>query len=91
MFLSQRINRPQLNARNLHDRSRLSCLVVAFVMLLAAAVSASHAARLTPPAAQAEARPELVMEVTKRDFGEVFAGEELEQSFGVKDHDTHFI
>lgn len=88
MFLFHRINRSQLNARYSNDRSRLSCLVVTLGLLLVATGNASYKPAIITQAAQAEARPELVMDVTRRDFGDVFAGEELEQSFGVKNTGT---
>jgi len=58
-----------------------------FLMLMSSLISAvafaSHAGGLT----RADG-PELAMEITSRDFGDVFDGEELEQNFPVRNVGT---
>jgi hypothetical protein len=56
-------------------------IIVIGVTLLAAPSSAS-------PAGTSTASPELAIDMTRRDFGEVFVGEELDQIFTVRNVGT---
>jgi hypothetical protein len=96
MFQFRRTNRLQA-ARCFNPRTQLIWVALALVLLWAAAApssaSRSTASSLlpaqTPTVPQTTpALPEVVMDLTRRDFGDVFAGEELEQAFAVRNAGT---
>ena len=80
-------------ARSFNARGQLFCLALASVLLSATAVGSSFESKSssaqTPSVPQATTgRPELVMTATRRDCGDVFAGEELEASFAIRNDGT---
>lgn len=66
-------------------RQALLCQSALFILVFL--VTAQLAIGSIPRALRADA-PEAVIEITKRDFGEVFAGEELECAFIVRNAGT---
>ena len=92
MFPIRRKNQSHPAARWLSARAQL--LWLALVVLLSAAVPNSSAksksgSTQTPTGSQAAAaRPGLLMTATRRDFGDVFAGEEIEAAFEVRNAGT---
>jgi len=94
MFLLHPINRSYPVARCFNARAKLALLALISILLSSSAaspgsLSESKSSRAqTPSVPQANARPEVVMIATRRDFGEVFAGEELEAAFGVRNAGT---
>jgi len=64
----------------------LLCEVVALALLLPLVGQFAAASNALPPTRPDG--PEAVMASTKRDFGDVFAGEELEQNFPVRNAGT---
>ncbi|PYT08277.1 MAG: hypothetical protein DMF60_05140 [Acidobacteria bacterium] len=78
--------------------AQLVWLALASILLSAAApIAAAPSSSARPKSSSAQtqtvpqattARPEVVITTTRRDFGDVFAGEELEAAFGVRNAGT---
>jgi hypothetical protein len=89
MFSFYRSKQSYTDARSFYARGRLVCLALASVLLSATAAGSSFESKSssarTPSVPQATTgQPELMMTASRRDFGDVFAGEELEASFAVR-------
>lgn len=94
MFLFHHTKRSYTGVCCFNARAGLASLALASILLSAAAAtgsssqSKSSASQKTPAPQPATARPEVVIGETRRDCGDVFTGEELEQSFAVRNAGT---
>jgi hypothetical protein len=81
-FLTTRQTKSSIRTSRFRSSARRALLLVLSLSVL------SSLCRWSSAAAPVAAGPEVSMERTTRDFGDVFAGEELEQNFPVRNAGT---
>src|SRR5437660_44689 len=97
MFQPLRLNRSYAEPRCLSTRAQLVWLALVLVLLSADVMPGlSSRSKSDTPTMVVKTRlsqattghPEVTMDTTRRDFGDVFAGEEIEHSFVVRNTGT---